>query len=238
MAKEDFCFTYYDGDAARDKAHMNRLERGAYDDIISAQRKRGHLSIDDLKKVLGSDFDRCWDAIEWVLKTDQEGKYFIEWVDMSIEKMRRHSEKQKEKADKRWNNDATGMPRHNNGIDSAMPLEDGNGDGYENDSLKRGAGKNFETMPTDCIEPNENYYELCCEFVFRLKQIKVTVGSIRALWPVYKAQNLTGSKYYADVGAVHSHFMNWIKTQKFESNGNGKAKTRFEIATGGITDHR
>ncbi len=39
MAKEDFCFTYYDGDAARDMAHMNRLERGAYTDVIISQRK-------------------------------------------------------------------------------------------------------------------------------------------------------------------------------------------------------
>ena len=44
MAKADFCFTYYDGDATRDMAHMNRLERGAYTDVVIQQRQRGHLS--------------------------------------------------------------------------------------------------------------------------------------------------------------------------------------------------
>lgn len=127
MAKEDFCFTYYDGDAARDKAHMTRLERGAYDDIISAQRKRGHLSIEDIKRVLSKDFETCWSSLEWILQKDESGKYFIEWVDKSIEKMRFNSKKQKEKADKRWGKDATAMPQHNNGIDSVMPLENGNG---------------------------------------------------------------------------------------------------------------
>src|SRR6185436_10497627 len=129
MAKEDFCFTYYDGDAARDKAHMSRLERGAYDDLISAQRKRGHLSLDDIKKVLSKDFEECWPSLQWVLKIDSEQKYFIEWVDKSLEKMRSHSKKQKEKADKRWHepgNPET-MPRHNHGIHSAVPLEDVNG---------------------------------------------------------------------------------------------------------------
>lgn len=141
MAKEDFCFTYYDGDAARDKAHMNRLERGAYDDLISAQRKRGHLSLEDIKKVLSGDFEVCWTAMEWILKKDDDNKYYIEWVDRSIEKMRRQSENQKINASKRWNkSDATAMPPHKNGIDSAMPLENGDGDGNENGFEK----ENFE----------------------------------------------------------------------------------------------
>lgn len=136
MAKEDFCYTYYDGDAARDKAHMTRLERGAYDDVISAQRKRGHLSVDDLKRVLGSDFEACFPSLEWVLLKDDEGKFFIEWVEKSIEKMRRQSEKQKENAEKRWNKEDFGnaktIPPHNNGINSGMPLVNVNGDEYDN----------------------------------------------------------------------------------------------------------
>lgn len=137
MAKEDFCYTYYDGDAARDKAHMNRLERGAYDDVISAQRKRGRLSVDDLKRVLGSDFEACFPSLEWVLLKDGEGKYYIEWVEKSIEKMRRHSEKQKENAKSRWEKEKLGnpkgMPPHKNGINSALPLENGNEDGIGNE---------------------------------------------------------------------------------------------------------
>lgn len=129
MAKEDFCFNYYDGDAARDKAHMNRLERGAYDDIISAQRKRGHLSLEDIKKVLSSDFDTCWPALEWVLLQDPDGKYYIEWVDKSIEKMRRHSEKQKKNVLKRWGKDTNSVPDEYHGINLEVPLENGNGNG-------------------------------------------------------------------------------------------------------------
>jgi len=156
MAKEDFCFTYYDGDAARDKAHMNRLQRGAYDDIISAQRKRGHLSIDDIKRVLSGDFDVCWPALEWVLKIDETGKFFIEWVDRSIAKMRAHSEKQKDKVNARWHknkpsqyqNDTTVLPQNSHGTDPVIPLENGNGDGNTNGFVEGGTG---ETIPAGIV---------------------------------------------------------------------------------------
>jgi hypothetical protein len=156
MAKEDFCFTYYDGDAARDKSHMTRLQRGAYDDIISAQRKRGHLSLEDIKRVLSKDFDECWPALEWILKTDDQGKYFIDWVDKSIEKMRVNSQKQKDKINARWNknkpdqyqNDTTVLPQYNHSIDSVIPLEDGDGNGIEDEFKKGGAG---ETIPVGIV---------------------------------------------------------------------------------------
>lgn len=135
MAKEDFCFTYYDGDAARDKAHMNRLCRGAYDDFISMQRKAGHLDLDTIKMILGNDFDACWIALKFILKVDELGRFFIEWVDTSIEKMRRNSEKQKEKINKYWaekkqENDTTEELQNNNSITDVytehIPLEDVN----------------------------------------------------------------------------------------------------------------
>lgn len=143
MAKEDFCFTYYDGDAARDKAHMTRLERGGYDDIISAQRKFGHLTIDILKRVLGSDFITCWPNIEIILSRDEDGKYFIQWVETSVQKMRAGSKKQKEKIETYWKgvkdgkiprkgkNDTTELPQIKKKTTVVVPLENGNDNGDE-----------------------------------------------------------------------------------------------------------
>lgn len=157
MAKEDFCFTYYDGDAARDKAHMTRLQRGAYDDIISAQRKRGHLSIDDIKRVLSKDFEECWPALEWVLKKDESQNFFIEWVDKSIEKMRKHAQTQKERIEKYWeekkknqSGSTKSIPRNNHGSNLEEPLEDGNenGDGNTNGFNEGGMG---ETIPVGIV---------------------------------------------------------------------------------------
>lgn len=128
MAKEDFCFTYYDGDAARDTTHMNRLERGAYHDIIISQRKFGHLTLDQVKKILGKDFAECWPAIELIMKV-VDGKYFIEWLETSIQKMRRHAKKQSEnKKGKTKINQPETKPEPE--LNQTNPLE--SGDGYEN----------------------------------------------------------------------------------------------------------
>lgn len=126
MAKADFCFTYYDGDAARDMAHMNRLERGAYTDIIISQRKFGHLTKDQIKKILGRDFDECFPAIELVLKRTDKGLFFIDWLEQSEKKAKTHSKRQ---SDNR--NGKTKQQPNNNQTEpkdlEILPLGDGNG---------------------------------------------------------------------------------------------------------------
>lgn len=99
MAKEDFCFTFYDGDAARDASHMNRTERGGYYDMIIAQRKFGWLTIDQIKKVLGKDFEEIWPAIELIM-TKEGDLFYIGWVETSIQKSRKHSGHQSENGKK------------------------------------------------------------------------------------------------------------------------------------------
>lgn len=87
----DPAFLYYDADAARDVSHMNRLERGCYFDIIQAQRKFGAMSENLIKKVLGTDFDECWEAIK-ICMTYDEDMYFISWVKDSSEKRSKYSQ--------------------------------------------------------------------------------------------------------------------------------------------------
>jgi hypothetical protein len=139
MPKIDFSFTYYDGDAARDKAHMDRLQRGGYDDIISAQRKRGHLTADDLRRVLGKDYDYCMESlIGWVLKQDDDGLYYIEWVDKSIAKDSAYSKKQSDRAGSRWKKETPQIPMDfNHAVEATefqardvVPLYDGTGTTY------------------------------------------------------------------------------------------------------------
>jgi len=57
----------------------------------------------------------------------------------------------------------------------------------------------------------------CIELLKITKQVTVEFTQVQKLWPVFLAQNVNGTKYYANVEAIHSHFINWIKTQKFES---------------------
>lgn len=150
MAKEDFCFTYYDGDATRDMQHMDRLCRGAYNDLIIMQRKvkNGRLTMNHIKAVLGGDFEKCWYSLEIILKRDGDF-FYIEWVEKSIELMRKSSAKQKQKAEKRWagqNNQENAAAQENNAAADknntvGLPLENENG--IENRvKRKEGTGEN------------------------------------------------------------------------------------------------
>lgn len=141
MAKEDFCFTYYDGDALRDMSHMNRLERGCYNDIVLQQRKFGRLTLEQIKKVLGKDFEECWPSVNLVL-IFEDGKYFIKWLETSIDKMRAHAQNQSENGKKGAINKAKLKQRVSDleatldqALKPATPLEDENGN--EDSKIKK-----------------------------------------------------------------------------------------------------
>jgi hypothetical protein len=151
MAKLDFCFTYYDGDAARDMAHMNRLARGGYTDIIISQRKFGSLTLKQIKMILGNDYEEIWPAIELVMVKDEEERYYIEWLDNSITQMKGHSGHQSENGKKGGRppkinpNESENKPEikqtesevktnSNPNKEKIKPLGDGDGNVYEDEN--------------------------------------------------------------------------------------------------------
>lgn len=153
---KDPAFLFYDGDAARDVSHMNRLERGCYFDFLQAQRKFHVLSLEQIQKILGKDFDSCWPALEPVLSIS-EGVYFIQWLRDSIEKREKHADKQRENAQRRWGDkgkeNAKLMPNEcqtdAKGHAKGMPLENEN----ENKEDKEGfGGKKEENLPPPEVE--------------------------------------------------------------------------------------
>ena len=91
---KDPAFLYYDGDAAKDVSHMNRLERGCYFDFLQAQRKFGRMQESLIRKILGKDFETCWESLKICL-TCVEDMYFIEWLENSTNKRKEYSESRK-----------------------------------------------------------------------------------------------------------------------------------------------
>jgi len=91
---KDPAFLFYPADAAQDVSHMNRLERGCYFDLIQAQKKFGRLSEDLIKKVLGHDYELCWESIKICL-TYVDHMYFIDWLEESIDKRKKYCESRK-----------------------------------------------------------------------------------------------------------------------------------------------
>jgi len=235
MAKEDFCFTFYDGDAARDMAHMNRLERGGYMDILLAQRKFGKLSEDRIKKILGKDYAEIWSGIEVVLKKDDTGIY-VAWLWDSEMKAKKHSEKQKKNAEERWSGEksqkksqtnANIIPNQSQTNADCMPLEDGYEDVNENGNResKGGSGEKREIR-----QPLSDSFvidvDLLAEKVFLDKEhfCRIYLGwglTEDAVWRWLQSFN----RFLRFKGHTHKpesdyryHFGNWLKMRDLASN--------------------
>lgn len=229
MAKKDFCFTYYDGDAARDMAHMNRLERGAYTDIMISQRKFGNLTIEQIKKILGRDFDDCWGAIELILSRDTDGKYFIEWVHQSLEKMAKHSKKQSENVRNRYQKDTKHIPKN----DLEIPLGNGYGDGNEN-VLDGGLGEDthhlsesgffLTDLPKDLqLSPTE--IQQTIEYCSISLGADLDGPQVIKFWEGFKIQNFSKREWKNSRAHLISHFRDSLKYQPQIKNGqHGHAK--------------
>lgn len=149
MAKgKDPAFLFYPGSASEDTQFMNRLERGAYFDLLKAQKKFQKFTLLLVKKVLGSDFDACWPAIESVLEKDGD-MYFIGWVNDAIENRKEHSEKQKKRIQEYWDkkNKTKVIPESFHGNTTELPLV--NESKNENEIINEDYKYNFK-------EPDEN----------------------------------------------------------------------------------
>jgi len=160
--ERDPAFLWYDADAARDVAHMNRLERGAYFDFIQAWLKFRGITVEQARKILGKDFDEVWGALELILVKDQEGKYHVPWVKNSFEKRVKFRELQTEKVSKYWKEKkkTKPLPKKNRGNTTVIPsvnaIEIANGDTDKED--KGGEGGKFpEYHP--CIAIYADWYQ-------------------------------------------------------------------------------
>ncbi|MDD5353430.1 MAG: hypothetical protein PHS93_09740 [Candidatus Omnitrophica bacterium] len=157
--KKDPAFLFYPGDASNDTQFMNRLERGAYFDLVKSQRLFHGYSTEQLRKVLGKDYDEVWSALELILQKDDDG-FFIGWVRDSINARAAYTQKQSDRINKYWD-DKKNIPRNNHGITVDIPVEN------ENEITllkeKRGVGKkekpewakNFKNFNSKGKYPNE-----------------------------------------------------------------------------------
>jgi hypothetical protein len=121
---KDPAFLFYPGDAANDTQFMNRLERGAYFDLVKSQRLFGGFTAVQLRKILGADFETVWPSLELVLEKDGD-LFFVGWLRVSISKRDDYSKKQSERIKKRWNNDGntTVLPKKENEIENRNEIE-------------------------------------------------------------------------------------------------------------------
>lgn len=96
--------------------------------------------------------------------------------------------------------------------------------------VKESKVNNFNSMPlfSEFSTLPEIYIQKSIEAVKFTAHSDILQETVSGMWEVFKVQNLTGSNHYENVGKIYSHFINWIKKQKFE-NGNSKSTNQQGI---------
>lgn len=84
---KDPAFLFYVGDWLGGTILMNRLQKGAYIDLLMAQFNQGHMHIDQIKTLLGDDFE-LWDSI-LKSKFSQDGDGLFYNIKLETEQIKR-----------------------------------------------------------------------------------------------------------------------------------------------------
>jgi hypothetical protein len=158
MARKDPAFLFYPGDASEDTQFLNRLERGAYFDVLKAQKRFRRFSYDQLKKVLGTDFETVWPALKICL-SHEEDMFFIKWVEESIAKRSEYSESRRnnrkgDKSSEKGNISNSHEEDMNNICETSVShMGNGNGNINVNKEEERGVGEEEGNAPIATITP-------------------------------------------------------------------------------------
>jgi hypothetical protein len=221
---KDPAFLFYDGDAAIDVSHMNRLERGAYFDLIQAQRKFRGYTVEQARKILGRDFDEVWPALELILAKDELGLFYIEWVRDSMEKRKQYSEKQRVRIQEYWDKKKAEkpVPTLYHGITTDIP--------YVNENV-------IVIKNTCIIDINQELPKATLEAVER-NQYTMTKSKntdfIKESWITFLHERAAEPENqqkinYPDLSSLTKYFVNWMRS-KFPPKeiGNGFNPLRDE----------
>lgn len=86
MAKDPAMLWYW-SDWHGGTSTLNRFLKGCYMDLLNAQFNSGHLSMEEIKTVLGVDFDQAWPVLKKKFSADPDGNFFN--VRLDEEKIKR-----------------------------------------------------------------------------------------------------------------------------------------------------
>lgn len=85
MAKDPATLWYWDNWQGGTMT-LSRHLKGCYIDLLNAQFNQGHLSLEEIKTVLGSDFGSSWPTLQKKFKQDHNGLFFNERADLEKNK--------------------------------------------------------------------------------------------------------------------------------------------------------
>jgi len=93
---KDPAFLFYPGDWLGGTTTFTRAHKGAYMDLLMAQFNNGHMSLQEIKIILGNDFDEMWESVlKRKFKIDDKGLYYNEKLEKEMLKRKAFTESRK-----------------------------------------------------------------------------------------------------------------------------------------------
>ena len=127
---KDPAFLFYPGDWLGGTMLMTRHHKGAYMDLLMAQYNNGHMTLQEIKTVLGEKDEGLWETVlKSKFKQDGEGKFFNEKLENEKLKRSAYTESRRKNLQKERTHMAPHMGTHmenenvNENLDTSKPEE-------------------------------------------------------------------------------------------------------------------
>jgi hypothetical protein len=109
----DPAFLFYPGDWLGGTIFFTRSHKGAYMDILMAQFNNGHMALQDIQDLLGSDFNLMWESkLKAKFTQDNVGLYYNKKLEFEILKRKKYVNSRKENLKKPDNHMDSHMEAH------------------------------------------------------------------------------------------------------------------------------
>jgi hypothetical protein len=138
MAKDPAMLWYW-SDWYSGTTLMSRFLKGCYMDLLHAQFNHGHLSLEEIKICLGSDFGTSWPTIQKKFKQSDKGLFFNERLDEEKLKRQKFSESRKNNRSKKTYD--TTYEKH------MMPHMENENEDVNKNAIKDDFGKSENLLP-------------------------------------------------------------------------------------------
>lgn len=197
---------------------MTRHLKGCYIDLLDAQFNQGHLSLEEIRIVLGNDF-AVWGSLSKKFAVDEAGKYFNERLQLEQEKRKKFIGHQSENGKK------GGRPKKktrglNLGKPKKKPLV--NVDININEDLikDRGVGEGFFLNEITMQDLTKVEINAIRSFILAACQKKITDDDVGRYWEAFRINNSKNHEWYGSHEKLLIHFRHSLKNElNKKSNG-------------------
>jgi len=210
MAK-DPAFLFYSNDFLSGTYTMTDEQVGKYIRLLCLQHQKERLNEKDMLMICKSYDKDIYDKFE-----NEDGSFFNKRLVEESNKRKKYSESRS------YNRKKKDMSIICKSYEHHMENENENVNEIKDIIIK---GKKYEF--NDIVNLPSNYITSIQEQMFTLQKKRLEETKIISLWEAFRLEKLTGDKFYNSDKEVFKHFVNWIKTQKFD-NGIDKKGLSYE----------